>query len=55
MITNEHKYLEMNMKKDQEYEELIEWVPEDGYDDDADKTSNKDDALEGIDQKETGC
>jgi hypothetical protein len=45
----------MNMKNDHEYEELVEWVPEDGYDDEAKETSNTDNELEGIDQTETGC
>jgi len=43
------------MKKDQEYEELVSWVPEDGYGEEDEEIRTKDDALEGIDQTETGC
>lgn len=43
------------MKKDQKYEYLINWIPEDGYGKDEDESTTDDDVLEGIDQTDTGC
>ena len=45
----------MEMNKNKEDVELVDWVPEDGYDDEDDESSNKEDELEGINQTETGC
>ena len=36
-------------------EELVDWLPEDGYENDEQENIKDDDSLEGINDSEVGC